>query len=312
MAKFRTNHSTDSKKGSATILKVGIFGILMGAAFWLFSLFSGNSESAVEEPEVLVDPKDVKPAAPQATEISDYFFPSSTTGQIVKHEYYALSYSEEYEQAEWVAYELSRERLAPPYAVRSNDFRPDPKVRKASASHRDYRATGYDKGHLIPAADMAFDERAMSESFYMSNVSPQIRNFNSGIWRELEENVRDWARKFKHLYIITGPVLTRNIRERIGNNSVAVPDEFYKVVVDFTEPELKGIAFLIPNEVSYEPLKEYAVRIDYIEEITGIDFFPQMFSEREEAVIEGEKDMSLWPVKESRYHERIDEWNRKK
>ena len=312
MAKFRTNHDK-SKSGGGMIVKVGIFGILMGGAFWLFNLFTGNSESTTEdEPTVIVDPKEIKPGAPKPTEISDYFFPSSTTGQIVKHAYYALSYSETHELAEWVAYELTREMLAPPFAQRTDDFRPDPKIRKASASHRDYTNTGYDRGHLVPAADMSFDERAMSETFYMSNVSPQIRNFNSGIWKELEFVVRDWARQFKHIYVVTGPVLSRNVREQIGNNQVSVPDEYYKVIVDFTEPDLKGIAFIIPNEVSYESLASYAVTIDYIENITGIDFFEEMFSEDDELEIEGRFDISEWPMNEKRFKERTEVWNRKK
>jgi endonuclease G len=284
--------------------------VILGGLFFVFNRFSGGNENlseAFEKAENLFGSNS------ESRSISpNRFLPSTTTGEVIERTYYAFSYSEEHEQAEWIAYELSRENLKLPNVKRTGDFRPDPKVRKASASTRDYTRSGYDRGHLAPAGDMAFSVEAMSESFYMSNISPQIKNFNGGIWRELEENVRNWAMRFDKIYVVTGPVLTRGIRERIGSNEVAVPDEFYKVILDFTEPEIKGIAFIIPNEISNNRAEDYAVSIDRIEEITGIDFFYELFDEQQEEEIENAFDLSLWDFDDKRYELRVNSWNKRK
>ncbi|MEL6926966.1 MAG: DNA/RNA non-specific endonuclease, partial [Bacteroidota bacterium] len=220
--------------------------------------------------------------------------PSSTTGVIIKHEYYGLSYSEEHEQAEWVAYELTRDRLNNNMVKRANNFRPDPKIETGSATIYDYKRSGYDRGHMVPAGDMAFSSRSMSQTFYMSNMSPQLRNFNGGIWRELEENVRDWARRFRHLYIVSGPILTDRLPEHIGDNRVSVPKRYFKVILDVSEPELKGIAYIMPNETSSRPIDDYAVSIDEVEAQTGIDFFHHLLDDDKETVLESQSDPSLW------------------
>ena len=312
MAKFRTNHSKGKRsQGGGMIVKVGIFVFLLGGLFFVFNFFTGGNSKlseAIEKAEDILHPDE-----PTTDQTSYDFLPSSTSGEIIKRNYFTLSYSEEHEQAEWIAYELTRESLKMPNVERTGDFRPDPKVRKGSASPRDYHGSGYDRGHMAPAGDLAFSTEAMSESFYMTNISPQIKNFNGGIWRELEENVRDWAMRFEKLFIVTGPVLSRGIRESIGENKVAVPDEFYKVILDFTEPEIKAIAFIIPNEISNNKIEYYAVSIDEVEAITGIDFFPNLFeNEFEKAQIESTFDVSLWKFSEKRHEIRVRSWNKRK
>ena len=309
-AKFRRNHQQSSATGGMAV-KVGLFAGILTAMFWVYNNFFGTETTIEEEPSVLVDTPPKGPGVPGSA-VSEAYLPSSTTGQVIKHAYYALSYNEEHEQAEWVAYKLDRDLLRAPNVERTNNFRPDPKVRKASASHRDYSRSGYDRGHLVPAADMAHSEEAMSETFYMSNISPQIRNFNSGIWRELEENTRYWANKFGELYIVTGPVLSRGIRDQIGDNEVSVPDEFYKVLLDVTEPEIKAIAFIIPNEVSDRPISDFAVSIDQVESITGIDFYPNLLEDELEEQLEADFDTDLWPLSDSKYRLRLEKWNKQK
>ncbi|MEO1514289.1 MAG: DNA/RNA non-specific endonuclease [Bacteroidota bacterium] len=314
MAKFKQNHN----KGEASngmVVRVGLFATILGALFWGFNQFMGG-KSAEEEggnsdgrTEILVDKGPGQSVIPL---VDETIFPTSTTGQVIKHTYYGLSYSEEHEQAEWVAYELFKEQMYPPFVERTDNFRPDPKVRKASASTRDYKGTGYDRGHLVPAGDMNFDKKAMSETFFMSNISPQIRNFNGGIWRELEETTRSWVKKFKHLYIVTGPILNENVREQIGNNQVSVPEAYFKVLLDADEPEYKAIAFVIPNELSFQPLEKYAVSIDEVEDITGIDFFHQLLTKEDQAVLEGEYDVSLWPMNQKKFDIRVKEWNKRR
>ena len=200
------------------------------------------------------------------------YLPSSTTGVIIKHDGYQLSYNEEHEQAEWVAYSLSKNDIV------YNDFkRPyfinDPKVKTKSANWRSYKKSGYDKGHLCPAADKRYSKAAHDETFYTSNISPQKHDFNAGIWNRLEQKIRYWAKKNQHLYVVTGGILKPGLKT-IGKNKVSVPTEFYKVLLDYSQPEIKAIAFLFPHEESKKPLYDFVVSIDALEEKTGIDFFP--------------------------------------
>jgi endonuclease G, mitochondrial len=233
----------------------------------------------------------------------------SANGEVVHHNYYSLSYIEKHEQAEWVAYELTRERLNGARVRRNDNFRPDPEVSTKSASPNDYRGSGYDRGHLCPAADMGFNETAMDETFFMSNMSPQDRQLNHGVWRELEENVRDWAKKFKQLYVVTGPIL-KNTKGYIGKeNKVSIPTAYYKVLLDLSEPEIKGIAYVIPNEVRTEPLDTFAGSIDEVEKLTGINFFPQLEASLEQKV-EANFDVNLWKYDPKRYQQRINKWNK--
>ena len=127
--------------------------------------------------------------------------------QVIEHEYYVLSYSEKHEQAYWVSYLLDSSRLNGGID-RTNDFRIDPFIKTGSATLSDYKGSGYDRGHLVPAADMNFALDAMSETFYMSNMSPQVPSFNRGIWKKLESLVREWANYEGVLYIVTGPIFT--------------------------------------------------------------------------------------------------------
>ncbi|AUC14026.1 endonuclease [Tenacibaculum sp. SZ-18] len=203
------------------------------------------------------------------------FLPSSTTKQIIKHNHFSLSYSEKHEQAEWVAYSLHKNDI-----VYTNFKRPffieDPKVRTKSADWRNYKHSGYDRGHLCPAADRKSSKEAFEETFYTSNISPQKHEFNSGIWNKLEQKVRYWAEKYNHLYVFTGGVLTDSNLKSIGKEKVTIPKFFYKVLLDYTDPEIKAIAFLLPHKESNKPLSNFVISIDELEQKTGIDFFKEL------------------------------------
>lgn len=227
-------------------------------------------------------------------EFDDSFLPESTTGAIVRQNYFTLSYSEEHEQAEWVAYELSKSDLS------RNEFkRPyfeiDNKVSTKSADWRNYKNSGYDRGHLVPAGDRKISFEAYNETFLTSNVSPQNREFNAGIWNRLEQKVRYWANKYDGVYVVTGGVLNGNMKT-IGYENVSVPNEFYKIVVDVTDGNHKAIAFLIPNEPSSKSFYEYVVSIDEIEAKTGIDFFPALPDSIEDKM-ESMIDLKAWGKK---------------
>lgn len=212
--------------------------------------------------------------------------------RIVRHTAYTLQYCEEFEQARWAAYVL-RPHMISGAVSRTNDFRPDPLVKTGSASPEDYRGSGFDRGHLVPAADMKFSRKCMSETFYMSNMSPQRPAFNRGIWKELENLVRRWVRRDGELLIVTGPVLSGESLSVIGQNRVAVPDFFYKVILDYREPEIKAIAFVLPNEKAGEDLSAFAVCVDRVEELTGIDFYAGLPDDVEER-LESSLELDRW------------------
>jgi len=213
--------------------------------------------------------------AQQSLIISGLELPAITKQDVViKHLGYTLSYNEKHEQANWIAYLLTADEILKAVS-RTDNFRPDAAVRTGSAGNQDYQGSGYDRGHLAPAADMCWSRQAMDESFFYSNMSPQDQGFNRGIWKQLETQVRKWAVDNQAIYVVTGPILTANLKF-IGPNHVSVPRYYYKVLLDFTRPGLKGIGFILPNASSSLSLQQFAVPIDSIEQVTGIDFFPAL------------------------------------
>lgn len=239
----------------AVLVVVGIYG---------FEHFLNLEEKA----EIVNNGEKVKPYT------NEYFLPTSTTGQIVHHEGYSLSYSEPHEQAEWVAYELKKEHLSNTNFQRPY-FEVDNAVKTGAASWKNYKNSGYDRGHLCPAGDRKYSQQAHDETFLTSNISPQINSFNAGIWNTLEQKVRYWADKYNGVFVVTGGVLKGNLKT-IGSEKVAVPKQFYKVLIDTNSGETKMIAFLLPHENSKKPLYEFVVSVDEIEKLTGIDFFSDL------------------------------------
>jgi len=195
---------------------------------------------------------------------------------------YTICYRESYEQPEWAAYTLTPEKLEK-NASRGDNFRPDPEITTGSAELADYRGSGYDRGHLAPAADMAYNSEAMSDSFYLSNMSPQTGSFNRGIWAQAEAYVRATAADYDVTYVVTGPVLDKSTDDfgSIGINKVAVPEYYYKVALfvrnpESENPEMDVWAILIPNAKGEDVLESYRVSVDEIEEVTGLDLFYTM------------------------------------
>ncbi|MGB3800252.1 MAG: DNA/RNA non-specific endonuclease [Lewinella sp.] len=297
MAKLRRNHT--SRGGAAagtTIFKVTVFALILFGMIWAFHHFRRGA--GAQE----VNRTDYAGKA--------YYLPSSNGKPVVEHGGFTLAYAEDWEQAAWVAYILNADELHREWTPRKDNFRSDPLIDSGSAVDDDYRGSGYDRGHLAPFADFAWNAAYADETFLLSNISPQARQFNQGIWRELEELVRDWAGRSGRLYVVTGPVLTESPKGYIGReNRVAVPATYFKVLLDLEEPEQKGIAFLIPNAVSFQPLPDYVVSIDAVERLTGIDFFPELMPQDLEDVLEREANPDLWLFSKQKFDRRVGKWN---
>lgn len=228
---------------------------------------------------------------PAALEIPE--LQKKRTEQVIRHEGYTVSYNSDYCIANWVAYELTSEEATSKSVERSNKFTPDPAVKGATATNEDYTRTGYDRGHLAPAGDMKWSAKAMRESFYFSNICPQKPGLNRGIWKELEEQSRLWAKENGTLFIVTGPVITPELK-RLGKNRVGVPEKFYKVLCYHTGKAYKMIGFIFENrDYKNQTLKSMAIPVDSVEKITQIDFFPQI-PDVEERKAQSETDWAFW------------------
>ncbi len=219
--------------------------------------------------------------------------PYTNSGDIViHHNGFSLLYSEIYEQAAWVAYLLTKKEVYGKIP-RSNNFREDPTILSGSAKLEDYKGSGYDRGHLAPAGDLKWSKISMQDSFYLSNMSPQTPGFNRDLWRRLEEWVRTQTIKNKELIVVTGPVLTDGPFKKIGIDKVAVPKRYFKVLLDFEEPEVKAIGFIMENRASNKPVTDFAVTVDTVEETTGIDFF-YLLPDTLEDKLESQNNIKLW------------------
>lgn len=206
----------------------------------------------------------------------DFFLPGyGSNDQLVRRVGYSLKYAEPYELPAWVAYKLESGQIRGG-EERENEFMPDPVIRTGTAVSADYTRSGFDRGHMAPAADFKNSYQVMKETFYMSNICPQDPQFNRGIWLDLEKMVRVWAVKYDKVYVVTGPVLKKGLPTIGRVNKVAVPQQFFKVVLYVKPPYVKGIAFLMDNKPSNAPLSSFVVSIDAVERLTGIDFFPRL------------------------------------
>jgi len=208
------------------------------------------------------------------TNTNQYFLPTSTTGQIVHHSGYSLSYSEPHEQAEWVAYELKKSHLSNADYKRPY-FEVDNAVKTGAAHWRNYKNSGYDRGHLCPAGDRKYSKEAHDETFLTSNISPQNHDFNAGIWNRLEQKTRYWASKYDGVFVVSGGFLENGLKT-IGEEEVSIPNQFYKVLIDNNNGNTKVIAFLLPHIESDQPLYKFVTSVDHIEQLTGIDFFSEL------------------------------------
>ncbi len=194
--------------------------------------------------------------------------PTSPNQEIIRHTYYIFAYSNEHKQAQWVYYQINTGS-----AKRINRFSKDPKLPTQLASSKDYINSGYDRGHLAPAASMSINELAMDESFYISNIAPQHPSFNRGKWQELENLVRKWGQTDNSLHIIVGTIFLEN-PPTIGKNKISVPAYFYKVI--YSPQHQKMIAFLLENKKLTQDLNFFIVPVDLIEEYTNLDLFSQL------------------------------------
>lgn len=218
--------------------------------------------------------------------------PKGTPEQILERTGYVASYNKATLLPNWVAWHLTAERTEGSAKRSGVDFAEDTEVPEPRATDWDYYNSGYDRGHMCPAADNKWSKKAMEESFLFTNMCPQNGNLNRGDWNEMEMACRKWAKKYGDLYIVCGPILYKGKHKTIGKNKVVVPEAFFKVVLR-TGDDPQAIGFIYKNTSGNRPKDSYVNTVDEVERITGIDFFPSLPDDVEKKV-EAECDLGLW------------------
>lgn len=217
--------------------------------------------------------------------------PDDVCEEIVNYTGFTVSFNPEHHIPNYVVWELTGDETDGK-EPRYNKFSADDDV-SGCPTLDDYRNSGYDRGHMAPAADMKWDRQAMIDSHYLTNICPQTHSLNGGAWASLENKCREWARRDSAIIIICGPVLTDRITRHIGDSEVSVPERFFKVILSpFSEP-VRGIGFIMPNGTVAGGMQKAAVSIDEVEAITGYDFFSSLPDEIENEV-ESQANFNQW------------------
>ncbi len=202
--------------------------------------------------------------------------------QLIIRKAYVTSYNKDTRCPNWVGWMLTREHTEGTLK-RANDFHEDEEVPVPRATSADYKGSGWTRGHMCPAGDNKWDRQAMYESFSFVNMCPQNANLNNGLWNSMEMDCRKWAKIYGEIYIICGPLFYNQEHETIGENKVAVPEAFFKVIL-ILNPEPKSFGFIAKNTDGGKKSDIYYHSIDEMERITGYDFFSALDDEIEDEV----------------------------
>ena len=261
-----------------------------------------KKDSLLNELEFLILKEDL-------TEIIKTIIPCKK--DITKHHALVISYNEEHEQANWVAHKINK-KIIDGNVSRTNNFRVDSQIKSGSSEEKDYflktklpsgkytyDGFGYDRGHLAPSADFKWSKTALSDSYYYSNMSPQLPEFNRKGWANIEGFLRSYVYENEtDLLVVTGPFYNENVNksERSINN-MSIPDYFFKVAVDLKN--MLGVGFLVPHEKLTSPIESYMFSIDSIEAFTGYDFNFQL-PDSTENKLEKEMEVKSWQNKKNK------------
>ncbi|MCR4663981.1 MAG: DNA/RNA non-specific endonuclease [Paludibacteraceae bacterium] len=275
-------------KKTLTILTLAVAGLLVVS--YVYNKSHTSAQTATQSVE-----RQMPGTIPVEANIEIPRWVTEQAEQYIEHTGYTVSYNPKRKIPNWVAYCLESAEVAGTYS-RTDKFVPDPMVKGDKVVTKDYSGSGYDRGHMAPAADMRWSEQAMRESFYMTNICPQNHNNNAGDWKDLEELVRDLSTKYGNIYICCGPIVTDE-NETIGKErKIVVPQAFFKVLLrQKKDGGWTAIGFVMPNAAGNRPLMTYMKTIDEVEEMTGIDFYPALPDDTENAV-EADYTVSDWTL----------------
>ena len=249
-----------------------------------------STEEPTEESVMIVDTIVTEAETIPNNEVYNYYvtMPYDITSEIVYYTGMVMSFNKDLHIPNWCAWELRGEETIAT-APKGERYVFDSNVDGCAYSD-DYKYSGYDRGHMVPQADMRWDEEALRCVSLMTNICPQKHELNNGAWRTLEEKCRKWANIDGSIEIICGPIIS-DIEEYIGTTKVAVPKSYFKVIISMEVSSPRGIGFIMPNEYVNGGMQVCAVSIDSVENVTGYDFFPNI---KDEDYIEAQCYFNLW------------------
>lgn len=248
------------------LVAVGVIGLLLSPG-----RSKANNAERVETPTAITE-----------HDLEDVIIPSELPSQLKKYEGFRVSFNSDNGTPNYVSWELLASELND-VVSRSNVFWQDPEIEGCPTSD-DYKRSGYDRGHICPAADQKWSQQAMNDCFVMTNMVPQAHVLNAGAWQTLEKRERAWAQRDSAIVIVAGPIYTESDNQRIGNNKVRVPGAFFKVMIAPYIDNPRGIGFVYPNMSAPGNMEHYVTSIDKVEKLTGFDFFHNLPDEVEEKI----------------------------
>ena len=290
VARFRTSHSRNRHQFALSGFRLFL---LVGIMVMLTYLFQ-----KIIQPHFFL--QSGMPLGVNQNEI--FYLPESDADTIIHNRFFSSGLSVENNQPLWVAYELSQARLKGPMVKGTTGFKEE--------RESDFLSPDYIKGYLVPVADRSFSKEALKETLQFNNIAPQLFHFNKGIWRELEEQVRAWVDYNRRLIILCGPVFDNPQSIYVGSNRLSIPNSFFKVILDINEIPPQAIGFIFPHQIQEKKLIDFAVSVDRVEEYTGIDFFPELFTDTLEEQIEQDFSKAHWSFDFRLYEMRINKWNK--
>lgn len=218
-----------------------------------------------------------------ASDLEKVIIPQSLPQQIKEYEGFTVNFNTSNRTANYVSWELLAEETDGTSSRKDGNFWKDSDIKNCPDT-KDYTRSGYDRGHLYPAADAKWSSQSMADCFTMANMTPQVHALNGGAWKTLEDKERKWANRDNRLIIVAGPIYQNSDTERIGDAGVRVPSAFFKVMLapDIENP--RAIGFVYPNDLCPGNMQNYAQSIDYVENLTGFDFFSTLPDEIENQI----------------------------
>ena len=255
-----------------------------------------DGQAAEAQPQVAALMQQAATQPKVAAEQDDYcdvHFTFTHSAKLLKRYAYRSWYNESLHLPLAVSWYLTGDHTRGNYQRKNQVFHPDSEVKNPVTTH-DYVQSGYDRGHMCPAGDNKWNEKALEETFLMTNVCPQNHNLNKNDWNDLELLCRQWARKYNKVYIVCGPILRGTQHQEIGprQRRITVPEAFYKVVLRMGKTPA-AIGFIYDNKGRRQPMEQAVCTVDDLEQLTGLDFFSAL-DDKTEARIEAKASLSDW------------------
>lgn len=206
---------------------------------------------------------------------------------------FTVGYCEDLKNPVWVVYPLGTKSTDS--GKRPQRFAIDKRT-KARVAHGDYSNSGYDRGHMAPNHAIAtrYGREAQLQTFLMSNICPQKPKLNQKTWRVLEQKISDdYAERLEAVWIVTGPIFGKKIK-RLKKSRVAIPEAFFKVVIDEKRDKVRSRAYIVPQNIKgNEKADQFLTSIDEVEQRTGLDLMWELADDIE-APLERIRTAQAW------------------